>query len=410
VKHGLDTIDYWVNSAAGGRSNIAPEKIPWHALRQILCHVIYGGRVDNVFDSAALSSFIEQFFQPVSYNQDFSLVSGESVCLPEGNKHSDALRWINSLPDDQPPTWLGLSSNAELVLSITHSKKVITDLQQIQEVVDVGDEEDLETHTGEDEVEALPAWLRSLGPLVDAWLSRLPTQPQLPSESRTNPVARFLDREMRFGVHLYTMVSQNLSEVAELCKGVKSPQSIRDIALQLSKGLVPTPWRLYASIDYSMSTWLPNLVQRLEQLTRLSNNVDAVASMGVWLGGLFSPEAFVTATRQVTAQKHSWALEQLELQVQLGDDTLDEDCFTICDLNLENASISGSQIEPSDVVTTVIPKSIFRWVQQDQTQTNKVSLPVYLDSSRKNLLLTIGVEVTDSKSAYNRGLAIVASL
>jgi dynein heavy chain 1 len=337
-------------------------------------------------------------------------VSGESVCLPEGNKHSDALRWINSLPDDQPPTWLGLSSNAELVLSITHSKKVITDLQQIQEVVDVGDEEDLETHTGEDEVEALPAWLRSLGPLVDAWLSRLPTQPQLPSESRTNPVARFLDREMRFGVHLYTMVSQNLSEVAELCKGVKSPQSIRDIALQLSKGLVPTPWRLYASIDYSMSTWLPNLVQRLEQLTRLSNNVDAVASMGVWLGGLFSPEAFVTATRQVTAQKHSWALEQLELQVQLGDDTLDEDCFTICDLNLENASISGSQIEPSDVVTTVIPKSIFRWVQQDQTQTNKVSLPVYLDSSRKNLLLTIGVEVTDSKSAYNRGLAIVASL
>eukprot|EP00656_Telonema_subtile_P008123 TRINITY_DN13801_c0_g1_i7.p1 TRINITY_DN13801_c0_g1~~TRINITY_DN13801_c0_g1_i7.p1 ORF type:complete len:165 (+),score=35.91 TRINITY_DN13801_c0_g1_i7:130-624(+) len=158
------------------------------------------------------------------------------------------------------------------------------------------------------------------------------------------------------------------------------------------------------------SVWFPNLVQRLEQLNKLQKNIDSVATIGVWLGGLFSPEAFVTATRQLTAQSHSWALEQLELEVTLDSDSQDQDCFTICDLNLENASVSGKGIQPSDDMTTVIPKSVFRWVQQGQTQANKVSLPVYRDSSRKNLLLTIGLHITDPKSAYDRGIAVVASI
>merc|ERR1711998_804850 len=118
----------------------------------------------------------------------------------------------------------------------------------------------------------------------------------------------------------------------------------------------------------------------------------------------------VTATRQVTAQKHAWALEQLELEVQLGVHTEGEDCFTMSDLNLENASLSSAGIQPSDDVTTVIPQTTFRWVQQGKKDSVKVSLPVYLDSSRKNLLLTIQVEVADAKSVYSHGIALVASV
>jgi dynein heavy chain 1 len=158
-----------------------------------------------------------------------------------------------------------------------------------------------------------------------------------------------------------------------------------------------------------MSSWLPNLVKRLEQLDHLQDNISNIASMGVWLGGLFSPEAFVTATRQLTAQHHSWALEQLELEVQLGSESTEEDCFTICDLNLENATVSGAAIKSSDDITTVIPKTTFRWVQQSGNQSNTLSLPVYLDSSRKTLLLTIGLEVLDPESAYNCSIAIIAS-
>merc|ERR1712072_1193967 len=222
---------------------------------------------------------------------------------------------------------------------------------------------------------------------------------------------RFLDREISFGLKLYSTIKQQLEEVGELCKGSKVSQAIRDIALELSKGLVPSPWRKYACVDYSMSTWLPNLVKRLEQLNYLQDNISNIASIGVWLGGLFSPEAFVTATRQLTAQRHSWALEQLELEVVLGSESTEADSFIICDLNLENATVSETGIKPSDDITTVIPKTVFRWVQQSSgSQSNTLDLPVYRDSSRKNLLLTIGLVVDDPESAYNRSIAIIASI
>jgi len=37
--------------------------------------------------------------------------------------------------------------------------------------------------------------------------------------------------------------------------------------------------------------------------------------MTMWLGGLFIPEAFITATRQFVAHANSWSLEKLYLQV-----------------------------------------------------------------------------------------------
>lgn len=39
----------------------------------------------------------------------------------------------------------------------------------------------------------------------------------------------------------------------------------------------------------------------------------------VWLGGLFNPEAYITATRQCVAQANSWSLEELMLEVSIAD-------------------------------------------------------------------------------------------
>lgn len=37
--------------------------------------------------------------------------------------------------------------------------------------------------------------------------------------------------------------------------------------------------------------------------------------MHIWLGGLFAPEAYITASRQCVAQANLWPLEELYLQV-----------------------------------------------------------------------------------------------
>lgn len=36
----------------------------------------------------------------------------------------------------------------------------------------------------------------------------------------------------------------------------------------------------------------------------------------IWLGGLFTPEAYITATRQYVAQANNWSLEELYLDVR----------------------------------------------------------------------------------------------
>ena len=40
-------------------------------------------------------------------------------------------------------------------------------------------------------------------------------------------------------------------------------------------------------------------------------------SVEIWLGGLFTPEAYITATRQYVAQANNWSLEELYLDVRI---------------------------------------------------------------------------------------------
>lgn len=58
----LDTVDYWIDSSAKGKTNLAPENIPWVALRTLLGQTIYGGRIDNQFDMRLLDSFLQDLF------------------------------------------------------------------------------------------------------------------------------------------------------------------------------------------------------------------------------------------------------------------------------------------------------------------------------------------------------------
>lgn len=38
-------------------------------------------------------------------------------------------------------------------------------------------------------------------------------------------------------------------------------------------------------------------------------------NLHIWLGGMFVPEAYITATRQFVAQANNWSLEELTLEV-----------------------------------------------------------------------------------------------
>jgi dynein heavy chain 1 len=116
----METIDTWIDEAAGGRSNLSPEKIPWTAIKTLLKESIYGGRVDNEFDQRLLDAFVETLFSARSYDVGFCLVDGvDSTQIPEGTRVDQFLTWVNGLPDKQSPVWLGLPADAEKLLLIS---------------------------------------------------------------------------------------------------------------------------------------------------------------------------------------------------------------------------------------------------------------------------------------------------
>ena len=114
-------------------------------------------------------------------------------------------------------------------------------------------------------------------------------------------------------------------------------------------------------------------------------------------------------------EKFGWALEQLELETQFGVSVAADDgaSYAILDLMVENGAVSNGEIVLSNDLKSSIPSTVFKWVQSGQgTQGAKMDLPVYLNSMRKNLLITLSVSATEEqmvKCAYQRGVALIAS-
>lgn len=66
----------------------------------------------------------------------------------------------------------------------------------------------------------------------------------------------------------------------------------------------------------AVSAWIVDFGRRLVQLNNIAS-LDNLNSVEVWLGGLFFPEAYVTATRQAVAHRKKWSLETLHLRLDL---------------------------------------------------------------------------------------------
>jgi len=66
----------------------------------------------------------------------------------------------------------------------------------------------------------------------------------------------------------------------------------------------------------AVSEWIANFTRRLSQLDTIAD-LDNLSNVEVWLGGLFFPEAYITATRQAVAHRKRWSLETLQLRLDI---------------------------------------------------------------------------------------------
>ena len=236
LKVACDTMDTWIDTAALGRTNLPPEKVPWDALSTLLSQCIYGGKIDNEFDQRLLTSFLQKLFTPRSFEADFTLVStteveSEEPCrivMPEGIRRDQFLQWIESLSDRQHPAWLGLPNNAEKVLLTTRGSDMVAKLLKMQLLEDDDDEDETayasDSRDQKDQADrdaGRPTWMRSLLDSARTWLGLLPDN--LVTLRRTvenikDPLYRFFEREVNSGARLLRDVRQDLQDVLLICQ------------------------------------------------------------------------------------------------------------------------------------------------------------------------------------------------
>jgi dynein heavy chain 1 len=174
----------------------------------------------------------------------------------------------------------------------------------------------------------------------------------------------------------------------------------------------------------SLAQYIANLSARLAQLENLSKGTDDTTS--VWLGGLFQPEAYITATRQTVAHKNGWSLEQLSLSVALNQ-TSDADAFIVegesylpfmspeadsSGLKLEGADWDDSGLTLNDGRPVALGASQLSWRKTDTVdkQSKTVNLPVYLNGDRADVLFAVDlVSVLGQDAVAQRGACLTAA-
>ncbi|KAG8927614.1 Cytoplasmic dynein 1 heavy chain 1 [Tulasnella sp. 418] len=400
------TIDTWLSLVAQGRANINPISIPWDAVRSLIKQAVYGGRIDSEFDQRVLDAFVDGLFTPRAYDIGFDLVAkteaGQTLAIPDGTKLEHFLSWVNNLPDREPPSWLSLPPTAERVIAITQGNVLLGKLRKMRMLSD--DDDEVVSMSGAPQKSSTsqqPTWMRTLLQNCKGWVDAIPSSlSTLKTSNNQDPLHRFFAREVLIGKKLLSQVRRDLADVIQVCEGkLKQTNHLRNLMSSLTKGTIPDHWRRYkVNRGMAVSQWLPNFALRLAQLEKFAG-LSSFDDVEVWLGGLFFPEAYVTATRQSVAHRNAWSLETLHLSLDLETGSTGGS-FTVEGLVLEGAKWSNGQLIINDGQSLRLAPSQLRWSQKTSpadgpNKSGWVNLPVYLNADRSDVLFTIDLPFGD---------------
>ena len=423
-------MDEWLDTIGKDRTNVDPNKIPWDALRTLIGQSVFGGKIDNEFDNKILQSLVNQFFRPESFNFEFGLFtvppdSTEPVLkVPDVKNHKSFMQWIReALPDVESPSWSGLPLNVEKLVRERQTLAVIANMKLLQgtgdDMITVGEE--AKSQSQGDKAQ----WLIKLQSKIEKMIKALPLQLETlkrTSLSITNPLFRFLEREVTVASSLLDVVRADLVLVREMCMGErKSTNILKSLAQDLHADIIPKKWRRYNIANITVSEWIDDFKKRIEQLQRVSNSTDFGRKSGLWFGGLLFPEAYMTATRQSVAQDNKWSLEELELKFEVdpSEDSIQNNPqgFIVDGLAIEGASYAkeGQCIKLTESLQSYLPRANLKWINKNKNKeedesTEYIQIPVYLNKQRTTLLFSVKIPTFGVPAYvwYQRGVALFA--
>ena len=180
-------------------------------------------------------------------------------------------------------------------------------------------------------------------------------------------------------------------------------------------------------INLTVSAWIANFSLRIDQLgemisTAKSGGALSLRSFDYWLGGLFNPDAFITATRQCIAQANSWSLEDLSINLIVDSSAAIDDAetsFALKNLSLHGAKIEkGNKVNLGRSVVTELKTVKLQWKgpkersSNEQSKKSSITLPIYLNSDRSEILINVDFDMApnnEERFFIETGVAFLAN-
>lgn len=195
--------------------------VQWEFIHGLLEKAIYGGRVDNVYDTCVLVSYLQQFFNKSVLHEGSRLMS-DGIHVPNTSDFNDHSKTIQQLSEKDKPSYFGLPNNVDLSWQRVTSAIVVNQLKML-----------LRSKEGEQKFDK-EEWQRLLSPLLSLWKKlnqssglihlRLDSKEIRETENMAKtPLEIFVMQEFRRAVELVQLVHQSLAAVSKVIRGTSLP-------------------------------------------------------------------------------------------------------------------------------------------------------------------------------------------
>jgi dynein heavy chain len=330
----------------------APSKVPWADLRYIFGEIIYGGHIVNDFDRLLCNTYLTHYMRDelldemelFPFAEDERNVSFKS---PSPTTYDRYLEHIDSELKGETPVAFGLHPNAEIGFRSDQCNALFATLLELQPRDAGGDEGASPQHIAEN----------VLNDVMDKFGERKFDMDDLDSLiDEKGPYQNVFIQECDA---MNTLLKEIVRSLKELNLGFAGELTMSDAMDDLMTSLymdkVPTPWasRAWPS-RRTLASWLVNFDERLNQLSEWTGNPMEIPKV-TWISGLINPTSFLTAIKQMTAQRTGAELDKLVIQTDVTKRQL-EDCDTP---SSDGALITGLSIQGArwDLANSVVEKS-----------------------------------------------------
>jgi len=288
-----------------------PIDIPWDAIRYLIAEANYGGRVTEHPDNRVLRSYVTEFFSPAALLPKFQLSTLPTYYIPEDGSLNNYRNYVKDLPYNEPPEAFGQHMNAEISSSVKDTENLLQTIIDVSGGSGGGAGDDI----GEAVFKTCEALEGKLPDNVD-W-----EEVRERNEADASPLKVCLLQEIERYNELLLKVRDSIKVLKKGIQGfVVISKEQEDVLNALYLGAIPASWlTAYPSLK-PLSSWMPDLVDRIDQLNIWG--FQGVPKL-LWLGGLTYPTSLLTALLQASARKNMVSVDTLSFDfiVQAADES-----------------------------------------------------------------------------------------